>query len=261
MQDHPSQAPILQIEDLSVYFGGLAALSGFNMKVNRGEIRGIIGPNGAGKTTLFNVISRFYTPSSGKIRFENQDHLTFKAHQVITLGISRTFQKSELFKSLSVLENVQMGLHIQMKASFLSASIQLKGIQEEERHSRQRAMEILEILSLQKYRGMPASLLPIGKQRLLEIGRAVVSHPKLLLLDEPASGMTYAEKSNLVDMLFKIREQMDLTILLVEHDMKVVMNISDGLTVLNYGKIIAEGEPAEVRNNPLVIEAYMGKSR
>ena len=257
MKDHL----LLQIEDLSVRFGGLAALSDFNLQVHRGEIRGIIGPNGAGKTTLFNVISRFYDPSRGKIWFEGQNHLGFSAHQIIMLGIARTFQKSELFKSMSVLENVQMGLHVRLKGNFLTTSVRLKGVQEEEKQSQEEARKILEILSLQEYENMPASVIPVAKQKLLEIGRAIASHPKLLLLDEPASGMTYSEKSNLTDLLLKIREQMHLTILIVEHDMKVVMNISDHVTVLNYGRIIAEGEPKEVRNNPLVIEAYMGKPK
>ncbi len=252
---------LLKIEDLSVQFGGLAALTDFNLKVNRGEIRGIIGPNGAGKTTLFNVISRFYDPSRGKIWFAGKNHLEYRAHQIIGLGIARTFQKSELFKSMSVLENVQMGLHMRMKGNFLTTSVQLKGVREEEKQSQEESRKILEILSLKEYEGMPASVIPVAKQKVLEIGRAIASHPKLLLLDEPASGMTYGEKVNLTELLLKIREQMHLTILIVEHDMKVVMNISDQLTVLNYGRIIAEGKPAEVRNNPLVIEAYMGKSR
>jgi branched-chain amino acid transport system ATP-binding protein len=177
------------------------------------------------------------------------------------LGIARTFQKSELFKSMSVLENVQMGLHVRLKGNFLTTSVRLKGVQEEEKQSQEEARKILETLSLQEYENMPASVIPVAKQKLLEIGRAIASHPKLLLLDEPASGMTYSEKSNLTDLLLKIREQMHLTILIVEHDMKVVMNISDHVTVLNYGRIIAEGEPKEVRNNPLVIEAYMGKPK
>ncbi|MFH1090316.1 MAG: ABC transporter ATP-binding protein [Pseudomonadota bacterium] len=258
MTDQVQPESILRIKDLSVYFGGLGALLRCSIDVYRGEIRGVIGPNGAGKTTLFNVISRFYKPVEGEIRFEDLNLLSFKPHQIIKLGISRTFQKSDLFGSMSALENVQMGMHIHMKTNLLSASVHLRSMKEDERRSREEALKILEMLSLADYAKQPASVLPLGKQRLLEIGRAIASRPKLLLLDEPASGMTYAEKSELVDMLFRIREEMNLTLLLVEHDMRMVMRISDRLTVLNYGQIIAQGDPEQVRNDRLVIEAYLG---
>jgi branched-chain amino acid transport system ATP-binding protein len=253
--------PILQIEDLSVNFGGLEALSSVTTSVAHREIRGIIGPNGAGKTTLFNIISRFYNPVRGKILFEKKNLLELKAHQIINSGISRTFQRSELFNSMSVLENVMMGSHIRTKANIFNASIQLNKVKEEERQSRKEAEEILKILSLYDYKEMPAKALPFGLQRLVEIARAISSHPKLILLDEPASGMTYTEKSNLVNILLNLREQMNLTVLIVEHDIRTIMNISDRLTVLNHGRIIVEGSPAEIRTNQMVIEAYIGKKR
>jgi branched-chain amino acid transport system ATP-binding protein len=253
--------PILQIEDLSINFGGLQALLGFTTSVFQGEIRGIIGPNGAGKTTLFNLMSRFYKPSRGKILFDHQDVMSCKPHQIIALGISRTFQRSELFNSMTALENVLMGLHIYEKTGLLSAAMQFNRMKEEERQSREKAEKILEMLELQEFLDTPVNTLPFGQQRLLDIGRAIVSHPRLLLLDEPAAGMSYAGKVRLAQLLLQIREQLNLTILLVEHDMKMVMSISDRLTVLNYGKIIAEGKPAEIRDNSAVIEAYLGKRK
>jgi branched-chain amino acid transport system ATP-binding protein len=256
-----SGGPILQIEDLSINFGGVQALWGFTTGVFQGEIRGIIGPNGAGKTTLFNLLSRFYKPSRGKILFDHQDILACKPHQIIALGISRTFQKSELFNSMTALENVLMGLHIYGKTGLLSAALQFKRMKEEERQSREKAEKILEMLELQELRDSPVNSLPFGQQRLLDIGRAIVSHPRLLLLDEPAAGMPYAGKAKLGQVLLQVREQLNLTILLVEHDMKMVMSISDRLTVLNYGKIIAEGGPSEIRNNSAVIEAYLGRRK
>jgi len=243
--------PILKIENISLHFGGVLALSDVNTNIYEGEIRGIIGPNGAGKTTLFNLISRFFSPSKGAIYFEGHNLLNYKPHQIISLGISRTFQKSDLFLSMTVQENIEMGLHARMGMTISKRK---------EEKIRQEAEEVLKILKLTDYRNIAALSLPFGIQRLVDLGRAIASKPKLILLDEAASGMTVSEKSNLVNLILEIRDKMALTILFVEHDMKIIMKVSDNLTVLNYGKVIAEGKPAEVSKNPEVIEAYMGRS-
>jgi branched-chain amino acid transport system ATP-binding protein len=241
----------MKIENLSLHFGGVVALSGFTSIIYQGEIRGIIGPNGAGKTSLFNLISRFFSPKEGSVYFEDHNLLKYRPHQIIKLGISRTFQKSDLFTSMTVQENIEMGLHIRMGKMFSK---------KKEEKARQEADQIIDMFNLGDYRDMTGSILPFGIQRLVDLGRAIASRPKLLLLDEAASGMTALEKTNFVKIIIDLRKKMNLTILFVEHDMKLIMKVADRLTVLNYGKIIAEGNPSDVCNNPEVIDAYMGQS-
>jgi len=240
-------------------FGGLMALINLNFNVKEGIVKAIIGPNGAGKTTLFNVITGTFPPTEGVVRFKGKAIQELKAHDTAELGISRTFQTIELFGNLTVLENVMVGCHTRTRSSFLASGFALPHVKHEEEQMRAKAMEILEFVSLAEKFREAADNLPLGERKMLEIGRALASEPTLLCLDEPAAGLNETETEKASDLINTIKEK-GITVLLVEHDMKVVMNISDEIMVLNYGEKIAEGLSEEIKNNPKVIEAYLGSS-
>ena len=250
---------ILKTEDVMIKFGGLTAVSGFTIEVERGSITSLIGPNGAGKTTCFNIITGFYKPTSGRVIFDGEDITPLEPHIVCKTGIARTFQNIRLFTGGTVLQNVMTACWVRQKAPWWSAPLYLPIFRREEREIRERSMELLEAVGLDKLAGEIATGLPYGAQRRLEIARALATGPKLLLLDEPAAGMNPQESQELMDFIRSIRDRFKVTILMIEHDMKVVMGVSEWIRVLDYGQLIAEGTPAEIRATPKVIEAYIVK--
>lgn len=249
---------VLKTNKATMQFGGLKAVDELDLDIQQGEIFGLIGPNGAGKTTVFNILTGVYEPTSGDIFVDNTRVNGLKPYQISRLGVSRTFQNIRLFPSMSVLENVVTACHRHAKQNIVDAVFRLPKYFNDEKDHRKFAMELLEIFELEDYADTGGTSLPYGKQRRLEIVRALATRPKILLLDEPAAGMNPSEQEDLTDLIKQIRDKFDLTILLVEHNMRVVMGVCERIKVVDYGKEIAVGTPSEIKNNPKVIEAYLG---
>ena len=255
------KAPILECRHLGIEFGGLTAVDDFNMAIGRTEIAGLIGPNGAGKTTVFNLLTKVYQPTRGTILLDGRDTAGMNTVQVNRAGIARTFQNIRLFKSLTVLDNVLIGMHNDIPYNLPTAILRLPRYWKEEKRARERALELLSIFDMQDLADHEAGSLPYGAQRRLEIVRALGTKPKLLLLDEPAAGMNPSETSELMDNIVKIRDTFQIAIMLIEHDMNLVMGICEGIGVLNFGQIIAKGTAEDIQNNPEVIKAYLGSAK
>jgi len=253
-------ATALSLHDLSVNFGGLRAVDGVTLSVEAGRVHGLIGPNGAGKTTIFNCVTGYYRPTSGMIRFREREITRLRPDQIARLGIARTFQNVQLFRSLSAFDNVLVARHSHMRTGVLAEGLALPFVGRQERRAREKAAELLDLLGLAGIQRHTAGNLPLGTQKRVELARALALEPTLLLLDEPASGLNTAETEAFAEVLLQVRDRFELTILLVEHDMGLVMNISDTITVLNFGRKIAEGTPRDVQSSPDVIKAYLGES-
>lgn len=250
---------LLKATNLSKVFGGLKAVSNFDVVIEKGELVGLIGPNGAGKTTAFNLLTGVYEPTTGEIELDGQSVVGLKPYQITQKGLARTFQNIRLFSELTVLDNVKIAYHFHVKYGILESVLRMGRYHKEEAEIEKKAIELLKIFQLDEKKDEIAKNLPYGEQRRLEIARALAAQPKLLLLDEPAAGMNPQETQQLMGMIKWIRTEFDLTILLIEHDMNLVMNVCERIYVLEYGSIIAQGIPEEIKNNPRVIEAYLGE--
>ncbi len=251
--------PVLDVRNLGIDFGGLTAVDGFNITIGPTEISGLIGPNGAGKTTIFNLLTGVYQPTRGSVLINGIDIKGMPTHKVNKLGIARTFQNIRLFSEMTALDNVKVGMHHEIKCSFLASLLHTPAYHKAEKKANERAMELLDFMGLADVADVKAGSLPYGVQRRLEIVRALASNPSIILLDEPAAGMNPSETTELMHQIRRIRDTFQIAIFLIEHDMNLVMNVCEAIAVVNYGRIIAKGTPEEIRENPAVIEAYLGK--
>ena len=258
-EEDMGKLPVLDVRNLGIDFGGLTAVDGFNITIGPTEISGLIGPNGAGKTTIFNLLTGVYQPTRGSVLINGIDIKGMPTHKVNRLGIARTFQNIRLFSDMTALDNVKVGMHNEIKCSFLASLLHTPSYRKSEEAANKKAMDLLDFMGLTDVADQKAGSLPYGVQRRLEIVRALATNPSIILLDEPAAGMNPSETAELMHQIRRIRDTFHIAIFLIEHDMNLVMNVCEAIAVVNYGRIIAKGTPEEIRQNPAVIEAYLGR--